>query len=112
MVFRAYEECMARFEPDSEKGKKMNWRQMSVESRDENIVTEVANFMMFILKIDSHILPIDIHFVCNLNESVNHDKIVDHRTAVVLRLLNQTEVSSRADRLSACRAILYIAQVG
>ena len=38
--------------------------------------------------------------------NVNH-----HRTAVVLRLLDQTEVSSRADRLSACRAILYIAQV-
>ena len=37
---------------------------------------------------------------------------VHHRTAVVLRLLDQTEVSSRADRLSACRAILYIAQVG
>ena len=29
-----------------------------------------------------------------------------------MRLLDQTEVSSRADRLSACRAILYIAQVG
>ena len=37
---------------------------------------------------------------------------VHYRTAVVLRLLDQTEVSSRADRLSACRAILYIAQVG
>ena len=30
---------MARFEPDSEKGKKMNWRQMSVESRDDDAVT-------------------------------------------------------------------------
>ena len=39
MDFRAYEECMARFEPDSEKGKKMNWRQMSVESRDDDAVT-------------------------------------------------------------------------
>ena len=32
---RAFEECMLRFEPDSKKGKKMNWREMSKEARDE-----------------------------------------------------------------------------
>ena len=28
---------MARFEPDSEKGKTMNWRQMSIDDRDEYV---------------------------------------------------------------------------
>ena len=56
---------MARFEPDSEKGKKMNWRQMSIESRDDGAVTFVANFKIF------QLIFFRTQLNCNSNPTTN-----------------------------------------